>query len=522
MLESVLEIGERPADLIVDASLAKAVRDWESYRRITAALTTLRDDQTLVLQSGKPIGVFTTTVNAPMVVSAIGNVVGRYATPERFYDAAALGLIIWGGLTAGAWQYIGSQGVLQGTYEMLCEVAREHFDGTLRGRLVLTSGLGGTGSAQPTAIRMTGAVGLVVEVDPAKLQQRLGEGSIDEVAPSLDDALDACQRAQRGGTPRSVGFCGNVAEVIAELVDRGVTPDVVTDQTAAHDALFGYVPIGLDVTSWRSLREEDPDEVTRRARESMAQHVTAMLVMRERGAVVFENGNNLRVQAQEAGVANALDIDGFAERYIRPMFCRGIGPFCWIALSGDDADLAVLDDLVGTVIERRDPARWIELARRNVVRQGLPARTCWLGHGERSKFAIAANSLVASGRLSAPVLFTRDHFDAAAMTHPHSGTEGMRDGSDAISDWPMLDAMLLCATGADLVAIHAGGGGYSGYMQSAGVSIVADGSDGAAARLGLGFDADTGLGVLRYADAGYEIAEQQAANSGLGLGTAGG
>ena len=517
MLENVLEVGERPEDLVVYASLAKAARDWPSFDRLVDALKVLGDDQTLVVQSGKPIGVFPTHPLSPVVVMATGNVVGKYATAENFYALADRGLTMWGGLTAGDWQYIGSQGVLQGVYEVLSAVAREHFDGSLAGRLVLTAGLGGMGSAQPIAIRMLGAIGLVVEVDPAKLERSAKRGDLAATYTDLDAALAACTAARARGEATTVGILANAADIFSELATRQVTPDVVTDLTAAHDALYGYVPQGLGMDEWNALRKVDPTEVTAMARQSMAVEVRAILTFKSRGAIAFENGNNLRVQAAQAGVADAFDIDGFAERYVRPLFCRGIGPFRWVALSGDEADLSRLDDLAGSLFpERPEVAAWIGLARSHVVTQGLPARSCWLGHGERSRFATAVNALVAKGELSAPVLFTRDHFDSGGMTHPHIGTERMADGSDAISDWPLLDALLMCSTGADLVAIHAGGGGYSGYMQSAGVSIVADGSKEAGERLLHGLDADTGLGVLRYADAGYDLAAETARNAGLG------
>jgi urocanate hydratase len=518
MLENVLEVGERPEDLVVYASLAKAARDWDAFDALVSALMRVRDDQTLVVQSGKPVGVFASHPLSPVVVMANANVVGHYATPEYFYALAERGLTMWGGLTAGDWQYIGSQGVLQGVYEVLSAVAREHFGGSLASRLVLTAGLGGMGSAQPVAIRMLGAVGLIVEVDRGKLERSASRGHLDATFTDLDSALVAINQAREGGRGMTVGLLGNAADVFAELETRRVTPDIVTDLTGAHDALYGYVPQGLSIEEWLSLREADPKEVMAMARQSMAVQVGAMLAFKSRGAVVFENGNNLRVQAADAGVRGAFTIDGFAERYIRPLFCRGIGPFRWVALSGDAADLATLDDLASTLFDERPEVRtWIALARTHVSVQGLPARSCWLGHGERSRFAVEVNRLVAAGKLSAPVLFTRDHFDSGGMTHPHIGTERMADGSEAISDWPLLDALLLCSTGADLVAIHAGGGGYSGYMQSAGVTIVADGTEAAATRLQLGLDADTGLGVLRYADAGYEIAAQAARSAHLGL-----
>lgn len=518
MLENVLEVGERPRDLIVYASLAKAARDWDSFYRIVAALRELQEGQTLVVQSGKPISVFSTRPNAPLVVMACGNFVGRWATPEQFYAHADRGLTMWGGLTAADWQYIGSQGVVQGTYEILMAIAREHFDGSLRGRLVLCAGLGGMSGAQPLAIRMAGGVGLVVEVDTAKLRRRAEHGFIEGIARDLDDALDRCRAAQADGAPLAFGLEGNAADVFAELARREVTPDVASDQTAAHDAVYGYVPRGLDLDEWAALRANDPEEVARRARDSMAEQVRAMLLMRERGAVVFENGNNLRAQAEAAGVGDAFLIDGFAERYLRPLFCRGIGPFRWVALSGEPSDIAVLDDVASEAFpERPEVATWIELARTHVRFEGLPARTCWLGHGERSRMALLTNEAVRDGRLRGPILFTRDHLDAAGMTHPKIGTERMLDGSDAVSDWPILDALLLCGAGADLVAVHAGGGGYAGYMQSAGVSIVADGTAEAAQRLRVGLDLDTGLGILRYADAGYPIAEDAARAADLGL-----
>ena len=519
MLENVLEVGERPEDLVVYASRGKAARDWASYERIVASLQRLSDNETLVVQSGKPIGVFASSSEAPLVVMACSNVVGRYATAENFDELERRGLTMWGGLTAGDWQYIGFQGVLQGVYEVLRAAANEHFDGSLEGRLVLTAGLGGMGSAQPLAIAMTGARGLVVEVDPAKCSRSLERGHLALVSESVEEALAALAAPQSTSHEGSlvVGLIANAAEVYRELAARGLIPDIVTDLCAAHDAVFGYCPIGLSIDEWATLRVRDPELVARRARDSMAVEIEAMLELKSKGAVVFENGNNLRVQAAEAGARDAFTIDGFAERYLRPLFCRGIGPFRWVALSGDRGDLEILDALVVEMIDRPEVASWIGLASARVTPQGLPARSCWLGHKERSRFALAVNDRVRGGELSAPVVFTRDHFDSGGMTHPHIGTEGMADGSGAISDWPILDALLLCSVGADLVAVHAGGAGYSGYMQSAGVTIVADGTDSAARRLELGLDSDSGLGVLRYADAGYEIARAAAAGADLGL-----
>jgi urocanate hydratase len=513
MLENVLEVGERPAELVVYASIGKAARSWSAYHAIVDALLRLGDDETLLVQSGKAIGVLRTHPNAPVVVMACGNVVGRYATPAHFERHVAAGLTMWGGLTAGDWQYIGSQGVLQGVWEILGAVAREHLGGSIAGRLVVTAGLGGMGSAQPLAAKMHGANVIVAEVDEAKLQRRLAGGDLDAVTDDLGKALALVASAT---DPVAVGLAANAADMMVDLVTLEVTPAIVTDLTAAHDPLWGYVPSGMSVDEWRSGQLADPVGVSAAAQATMARQVEAMATLRERGAVVFENGNNLRAQAELGGYAGAFALDGFAERYLRPLFSRGIGPFRWVALSGDPADLAALDDLVlATITGRHEVATWIGLAREHVTIQGLPARTCWLGHGERSAFALAVNDAVADGRISAPVLFTRDHLDSAGMTHPHIGTEGMLDGSDAISDWPMLDAMVLCSAGADLVAIHAGGGGYSGFMQSAGVSIVADGTAAAAVRLEQGLDADTGLGVLRYADAGYAVAHDEIARAGI-------
>lgn len=507
MLENVLEVGERPQDLVIYASLGKAARDWTAFDRICTALRELAEDETLVLQSGRPIGVVPTTARSPMVVSACNNMVGRWQTPEKFYQLAAAGMTMWGGLTAAAWQYIGRQGVLAGTYELLRVVAQEHFDGDLHGRWMLTTGLGGMGSAQPLAASMLGLSSLTVEVDADKVDRMLTAGVLHVRADDLDHALELLAGPAAGGAAMAVGLSGNAAEIFVEVVDRDVTPDLVTDQTAAHDARYGYVPPGMSLGEWESLREDDPAAVEDAALAGMAAQVRAMLALQRNGAVVFENGNNLRVQSCRAGVEDAFAIRGFMERYLRPLFSQGIGPFRWVALSGDDADLAVLDDLTSSLFpDRAEVERWVSLARVQVPRQGLPARSCWLGHGERSRIALAANDAVREGRLSAPVLFTRDHLDAAGMTHPLIGTESMRDGSDGISDWPLLDAMLLAATGADLVAVHAGGGGYSGFMQSAGVSVVADGSPESAERLRLSLDADTGLGILRYAEAGYDEA----------------
>ena len=519
LLENVLELAERPDDLVVYAAHAKAARDHVSLERIVRALKRLGDEETLVVQSGKPIGVMRLGGRAPAVVMANGNLVGRFATPESFYALERAGLITWGGLTAGAWQYIGAQGVIQGTYETFAAVAREHFGGDLRGRLVVSAGLGGMGSAQPLAVAaMLDGVLLCAEVDPAKLERRQRDGYVDRATADLDEALAWATEAAAERRPLSVGVAANAVQLLQRLVQDGRTPAVVTDLTAAHDLRYGYVPVGVSSEEAAELRRERPEELEERGAESVVRHVRAMLELRRRGAVVFDYGNNIRPQAADAGCAEALELDVFTERYLRPLFCRGIGPFRWICVSGAEEDQAALDELCEATFE--GVARitdWISLARRHVPVQGLPARIAWLGHGERTRFAAAANRAVSEGRLRGPVAFTRDHMDPGAMTHPYIISEGMRDGSDAIADWPLLDAMLLTASGADLVALHSGGGGYAGYSMSAGVTVVADGSEQAGERLGA-LGADSALGVLRHAEAGYEEAAACAREFGLGLG----
>lgn len=511
MLENVLEVGENPDELIVYASLGRAARTWDQARAIATALLEMDESETLVLQSGAAIGRIVTGEQAPMVVSAVNNTVGRWSDAERFYQRYADGQTMWGGLTAAAWQYIGRQGVLQGTYELLRVIAEQEWAGDVTGRWLLTSGMGGMGSSQPISARMLGLTSLTVEVDPAKVERLRAAGGLDVVADTVDDAVAAVRAALDAGAPTAVGLVANAAQVYPRLVELGVTPDVVTDMTAAHDARYGYLPAGYDLATWADRREADPAAVEADARASIAAEVEAMLAMRDAGAVAFENGNNLRVQALEHLGPDATErvdsIPGFMEAYLRPLFARGIGPFRWVCLSGDPADQAVMDDLAASLFPARpEVAEWIALAREQIPQQGLPARSCWIGHGERSLIARRANELVADGTLTAPVLFSRDHLDSASMTHPRIGTEGMRDGSDGSSDFPLLDAMLLAATGADLVAVHSGGGGYSGWMQSAGVSIVADGRPQTADRLVRCLDADTALGVMRHATAGYEQA----------------
>ena len=518
LLENNLENAERQEDLVVYASFAKAARDWDSYHKIVHALKNLEESQTLLVQSGKPIGIFQTHKMAPLVLMANGNIVGRWATPENFYDLQAKGLTIWGGLTAADWQYIGSQGVIQGTYEILAQVAREHFNGSLKGKFVLTAGMGGMGGAQPLAGKLAGAVILVVEVDRARIEKRVAAGYCELIAESLNDALALVKEAQAKGIARSISVVGNAAQVYPELLKRDVIPDVVTDQTSAHDTLYGYIPAGMSIEETEAMRKSNPTEVRKRALESIATEVKAMLEFKTKGSIVFDNGNNIRSQAAECGVANAYDIDIFTARYLRPLFCKGIGPFRWIALTGEPNDIHYIDRLVLENFPDNELAtNWIKLAGEHIKFEALPARICWLGHGERTKLALLVNDAVRSGKLSGPIAFTRDHLDGAAMTHPRIGTEGMADGSDAISDWPLLNALLNTASAADLVAIHSGGGGYAGYMTSAGATITADGSDEAAQRLSTALTADTGLGVLRFADANYTEAQKAAKEHNLGL-----
>jgi urocanate hydratase len=519
LLENVLEVAERPDDLVVYAAHAKAARDWDSYERIVQALQAMGEGETLVVQSGKPVAVLSTGERAPVVVMANGNLVGRFATPERFYELERAGLVTWGGLTAGAWQYIGAQGVIQGTYETFAAVAREHFDGKLGGRLVVSAGLGGMGSAQPLAVSaMLGGVLLCAEVDADKLERRRRDGFVDVATADIGEACSWALAAASERRPLSIGVAVNAVDLLEQLVRSEVAPDVVTDLTAAHDLRYGYVPAGCSTAEADVLRDERPERLEERGRASVLRHVRAMLELRRHGAVVFDYGNNIRPQAAEAGLTEALELDVFTQRYLRPLFCRGIGPFRWICTSGSPADQAVLDDLCAETFE--GVARvtdWIELARRHVPIQGLPARIAWLGHGERARFACAANAAVREGRLQAPVAFTRDHMDAGAMTHPYIISEGMKDGSDAVADWPLLDALLVTASGADLVALHSGGGGYAGYSASAGMTVIANGTAAAAERLERTLEADTALGVLRHADAGYDEAIQCARDSGLGL-----
>ncbi len=510
------EVAERPEDLVVYGGTGKAARDWRAFEAIVATLKTLADDETLLVQSGKPVGVFRTHEDAPRVLIANANLVGRWATWEVFRELERAGLIMFGQMTAGSWIYIGTQGILQGTYETLGALARKHFQGALSGRIVQSGGLGGMGGAQPLAATMHGAAFLGVEVDPARIQRRLDTGYLDRMTDDLDDAWRLVTEARRKGEALSVGLVGNCAEVLPEMERRGWIPDVLTDQTSAHDELNGYVPAGVPLAEALRLRRSDPEEYIRRSRASMAAHVRAMLAMRRRGAVTFDYGNNIRTQAKDAGVEDAFDIPGFVPEYIRPLFCEGRGPFRWVALSGEARDLHRTDQLVLELFpENEHLARWIHLAQQRVKFQGLPARIGWLGQGERARFGLALNDLVKRGELQAPIVIGRDHLDTGSVASPFRETEGMLDGSDAIADWPVLNALLNTASGASWVSFHHGGGVGIGNALHAGQVIVADGSAGGARRLERVLTNDPGIGIVRHADAGYPEAIAAAARHGL-------
>jgi urocanate hydratase len=512
------EVAERPDDLVVYGGTGRAARSWPDFDAIVRTLRTLADDETLLVQSGRPVAVFRTHEDAPRVLLANGNLVGRWATWDEFRRLEALGLTMYGQMTAGSWIYIGSQGIVQGTYETFGAVAARHFGGTLAGRLVVTAGLGGMGGAQPLAAAMHGAAVLAIEVDPARIAKRLETRYCDQATASLDEALAWLREAQAAGTGLSVALEGNVAEQLPELVARGVTPDVLTDQTSAHDMLVGYVPAGLSLAGAAALRAADPAAYVARATDSVVAHVRAMRALQQRGAVTFDYGNNLRTVAFDAGVRDAFEIPGFVPEYIRPLFCEGKGPFRWVALSGDPADIARTDALALELFPHdASLRRWITLAQARIAFQGLPARICWLGQGDRARFALALNALVASGELSAPIVIGRDHLDTGSVASPFRETEGMRDGSDAIADWAILNALLNTASGASWVSFHHGGGVGIGNSLHAGQVIVADGSDRMRRRLERVLTNDPGIGVARHAEAGYDLARATAAREGIRL-----
>lgn len=522
MLENVLEVGERPEDLVIYTSSARAARNWDCFDRIVRALKTMHEDETLVIQSGKPVGLFQTHADAPLVVMANANLVGQFSRPEVFYDLESKGLTMPAGFTAGGWQYIGTQGIVQGTYMTFYSVAKTYFGGSLAGRLVVTGGCGGMGGAQPLAVTMNGGVALVVDVNPAKIRRRVDNGYCDRLVYDLDEALALCRRAIDDKEPLSVGLAANIATVLPELLRRGITPDIVTDQTAASDPLVGgYVPVGYDVEHAAELAQTRPEQFLQEAFQTMAVHMRAILDLHARGAVAFEYGNLLREKARDhGGVANAFDIPGFMEKFIRPFFCQGCGPFRWIAISGDPGDIEVIDDLlIHEFPDEPHISGWLKLAAKHVPFEGLPARICWASHGQRSKIGVMVNQLVRSGRLRGPVAFTRDHLDAASVAMPHRETENMLDGSDAIADWPLLNALLNVTCRADLVTIHSAAGGSTGVSVSSGTTLIADGSQAASIRIQKTLDAETGLGVLRYADAGYPSAQDCARQHDIGKST---
>jgi urocanate hydratase len=512
------EVAERPEDLVVYGGTGRAARSWEAFDAIVHTLRSLESDETLLVQSGKPVGVFRTHAGAPRVLIANSNLVGRWATWDAFRELERAGLTMYGQMTAGSWIYIGSQGILQGTYETFGAVARRHFGGSLAGRFVLTAGLGGMGGAQPLAATLNGAAFLGVEVDEPRVDRRLATRYCDRKTADLDEALSWVRDAQRARTPLSVALIGNAAEVLPELVRRGITPDVVTDQTSAHDTLNGYVPAALSIDDATALRRSDPARYVAQANDSIATHVRAMLEMRRRGAVAFDYGNNLRTVAMDNGVDDAFEIPGFIPAYIRPLFCEGKGPFRWVALSGDPRDLARTDELVLELFpDDQHLHRWIRLAQQRVQFQGLPARICWLGQGERARFGVALNDLVARGELSAPIVIGRDHLDTGSVASPFRETEAMRDGSDAIADWPILNALLNVASGASWVSFHHGGGVGIGNSLHAGQVIVADGTPEMRLRVERVLTNDPGIGVARHADAGYETAQETARQQGIKL-----
>jgi urocanate hydratase len=501
------DVAEIPSDLVVYGGIGRAARDWPSYDKIIETLTHLNADETLLIQSGKPVGVFKTHVDAPRVLLANSNLVPHWATWEHFHELDKKGLMMYGQMTAGSWIYIGSQGIVQGTYETFVEAGRQHYDGNLKGKWILTGGLGGMGGAQPLAATMAGASMLAIECDPKRLQRRLDTGYLDKLAPDLDTALALIQEHSLKGKSISVGLVANAADIFPELVKRGIRPDMVTDQTSAHDPLNGYLPSGWTLEEAEALRKTDPNKVIKAAKESMAKQVEAMLAFHQQGIPTFDYGNNIRQMAKETGVKNAFDFPGFVPAYIRPLFCRGVGPFRWAALSGDPEDIYKTDAKVKELLpDNLHLHNWLDMAKERIHFQGLPARICWVGLGDRAKLGLAFNEMVAKGELKAPIVIGRDHLDTGSVASPNRETESMLDGSDAVSDWPLLNALLNCASGATWVSLHHGGGVGMGFSQHSGMVIVADGTKEAAARLARVLHNDPASGVMRHADAGYEIA----------------
>jgi urocanate hydratase len=509
------EVAEDPQSLVVYGGIGRAARNWECYDKIVETLERLEEDQTLLVQSGKPVGVFLTHKDAPRVLIANSNIVPKWANWECFNELDRKGLMMYGQMTAGSWIYIGTQGIVQGTYETFAEMGRQHYGGDLKGRWILTAGLGGMGGAQPLAAVMAGAHCIAIEVQESRIEKRLETRYLDRRATSIDEALEIVRAAKK---PTSVGLLGNAAEILPEMLARGIRPDALTDQTSAHDPANGYCPMGWSVAKWQEMRERDPAAVAEAARVSIARHVEAMLSYKEMGVPTFDYGNNIRQEAKDTGVAHAFDFPGFVPAYVRPLFCRGIGPFRWAALSGDPEDIYRTDQRVKDLIPD-DPHlhRWLDMARERIAFQGLPARICWVGLGQRHRLGLAFNEMVKNGEVSAPIVIGRDHLDSGSVASPNRETESMKDGSDVVSDWPLLNALLNTASGATWVSLHHGGGVGMGYSQHAGMVIVADGTDDAARRLKRVLWNDPGTGVMRHADAGYEIAVDCAREQGLDL-----
>ncbi|MDX2144614.1 MAG: urocanate hydratase [Rhodospirillaceae bacterium] len=512
------DVAERPEELVVYGGIGRAARDWESFDKIIETLLRLDDDQTLLIQSGKPVGVFRTHADAPRVLIANSNLVPRWATWDHFNELDRKGLAMYGQMTAGSWIYIGTQGIVQGTYETFMEMGRQHYGGDLSGRWLLTAGLGGMGAAQPLAAVIAGASCLAIECQPSRIEMRLRTGYLDRATESLDDALAIIAHSCKTKTPVSVGLLGNAAELLPEIFGRGVRPDLLTDQTSAHDPINGYLPKGWGLERWVGMREQDPKQVEEAARASIAEHVRCMLDFQALGVPTVDYGNNIRQIAKEEGVANAFDFPGFVPAYIRPLFCRGIGPFRWAALSGDPGDIFKTDAKVKELIpDNADLHHWLDMAKQKIKFQGLPARICWVGLGERDRLGLAFNEMVAKGELKAPIVIGRDHLDSGSVASPNRETEAMRDGSDAVSDWPLLNALLNTASGATWVSLHHGGGVGMGFSQHAGMVIVCDGTPAAARRIERVLWNDPASGVMRHADAGYKIALEVARNKGLDL-----
>jgi urocanate hydratase len=512
------EVAENPNELVVYGGIGRAARNWECYDRIVESLRALNDDETLLIQSGKPVGVFKTHKDAPRVLLANSNLVPHWATWEHFRELDAKGLMMYGQMTAGSWIYIGSQGIVQGTYETFAEAGRQHYGGNLKGRWVLTGGLGGMGGAQPLAATMAGASMLAVECEPSRIERRLETRYLDTKGSSLDEALALLERAKKDGKAISIGLLGNAAEIFPEILKRGVRPDMVTDQTSAHDPLNGYLPAGWSLADAVDMRQRDPQAVVKAAKESMAVQVRAMLGFHKLGIPTFDYGNNIRQMAKETGIDNAFDFPGFVPAYIRPLFCRGVGPFRWAALSGEAEDIHRTDAKVKELIpDNPHLHNWLDMAQQRIKFQGLPARICWVGLGERARLGLAFNEMVAKGELKAPIVIGRDHLDSGSVASPNRETEGMKDGSDAVSDWPLLNALLNCASGATWVSLHHGGGVGMGFSQHSGMVICCDGTAEAARRIERVLTNDPGTGVMRHADAGYDIAIECAREQGLKL-----